>query len=543
MQSPAKLDSSEYAPDRMCVHPFPNADDALAEVAPQRSPEAVDVLLVNPPAPDRGIWIRSQHRVGRRSRENMVWPQCSLAQFAALLMPDYAVEVVDAIATRMSWEEFAALLQRKQPRYYVTQVTAPTLTNDMYGAFLAKSLGATTIAFGTHVTPIPGRTMQAFPALDLAIRGEPELTLRELIDSLEDRAPSDPSLTALLQRTDPEWRPLSSTRRRSPGDLAHVKGLTWRDGAQVRVNPDRPLVPDLDALPLPRHDLLPLEAYRIPMLKGPYTFIVTSRGCPAGCKFCIKHVTYGRCVRLRSPESIMREVRTIYDLGLRNIHMYADLFTVSRDQVMELCRLLVDSPMRIRWTCNSRVDFVDQEMLHAMAQAGCWMISWGIESGNEQILRRVHKGTRLEQVERALLWSKRASIRNWGYFIIGLPGETEATIQETIAYAKRLPLDVALFHIASPHPGTPFFFEVVQNGWFRPGTQWEEVDMDRSTVLDYPGLPAQRLEYWQRRAFREWALRPGPILTYLKSANSLQALRSFADIGWQTLLWLLGFAR
>jgi radical SAM superfamily enzyme YgiQ (UPF0313 family) len=458
-------------------------------------------------------------------------------------MPDYSVEVVDAIATRMTWDEFTALLHRKQPRYYVTQVTAPTLSNDMYGAFLAKSLGATTIAFGTHVTPIPRRTMQAFPALDLVIRGEPELTLRELIDTLENRVPSDPALTGLFQSTDPEWRAPSTTDVHSSRDLAQVKGLVWRDGTQVRVNPDRPLVADLDALPLPRHDLLPLDAYRIPMLRGPYTFIVTSRGCPAGCEFCIKHVTYGRCVRLRSPESIMREVHMIYDLGLRNIHMYADLFTVSRDQVMELCALLVDSGMRIRWTCNSRVDFVDQEMLQAMAEAGCWMISWGIESGNEQILRRVHKGTRREQVERALRWSKQAGIRNWGYFIIGLPGETEETIQQTIAFAKQLPLDVALFHIAAPHPGTPFFFNVVENGWFRPGTQWEEVDMDRSTVLDYPDLPADRLEYWQRRAFREWALRPGPILTYLKSANSLQTLRSFADIGWQTLLWILGFAR
>ena len=525
------------------MHPFPNADSALAKVAPQRSPEAVDVLLVNPPAPDRGIWIRSQHRVGRRSRENMVWPQCSLAQFAALLMPDYSVEIVDAIATRMTWEAFTVLLQRKQPRYYVTQVTAPTLSNDMYGAFLAKSLGATTIAFGTHVTPIPGRTMEAFPALDLVIRGEPELTLRELIDSLEGRIPSDPGLTALLQNTDPEWQSLSAAEERSRHDLAHVKGLVWRHEGRITINPDRPLIPDLDALPLPRHDMLPLDAYRIPMLRGPYSFIVTSRGCPAGCAFCIKHVTYGRCVRLRSPESIMREVRLLYDLGLRNVHMYSDLFTVSRDQVMGLCRLLMDSPMRVKWTCNSRVDFVDEGMLQAMARAGCWMISWGIESGNEQILKRVHKGIQLEQVERALRWSKQAAIRNWGYFVIGLPGETEDTIRETIAYAKQLPLDVALFHIAAPHPGTPFFFEVVENAWFRPGTQWEEVDMDRSTVLDYPDLPAHRLEYWQRRAFREWALRPGPVLTYLRSANSVQALRSFVDIGWQTLLWLLGFAR
>jgi anaerobic magnesium-protoporphyrin IX monomethyl ester cyclase len=519
---------------------FPNADEALRLIAPQRGSEAVDVLLVNPPAPDGGIWIRSQHRVGRRSRENMVWPQCSLAQFAALLMPDYTVEVVDAIATRMTWSEFHDLLRRKQPRFYVTQVTAPTLTNDMYGAFLAKSLGARTIAFGTHVTPIPGRTMEAFPALDFVVRGEPELTLRELIDALEGREPTDPQVARLFRDTDLEWEPPSSWGQDEPAALARVKGLVWRRDGRLVFNADRPFIANLDDLPLPRHDLLPLNTYRIPMLKGPYSFIVTSRGCPGGCKFCIKHVSYQSCIRLRSPESIMKEIRVLYDLGLRNVHMYADLFTISREQVMELCRLIVESGLRIKWTCNSRVDFVDQEMLQAMVEAGCWMISWGIESANERILRGVHKGTNLEQITRAVNWSKKAGILNWGYFIIGLPGETEETIQETIALSKKLPLDLVLFHIAAPYPGTPFFFEVVDNHWFRSGTQWEEVDMDRSTVLDYPGLPAERLEYWQRRAFREWAMRPGPVLTYLRSLNSLGAVRSFFEIGWQTFKWILG---
>ncbi len=522
---------------------FPGADAALRRIAPQRGPEAVDILLVNPPAPDRAIWIRSQHRVGRRSRENMIWPQCSLAQFAALLISDYnRVEIVDAIATRMTWQEFHDLLRRKQPRYYLTQVTAPTLTNDMYGVFLAKSLGARTIAFGTHVTPIPGRTMEAFPSLDFVLRGEPELTLRELIDSLEGRQLEDVQLVKLFRDTDPGWRPLSASEAREREDLSHVKGLVWRRDGQVTFNADRPFIANLDGLPLPRHDMLPLEAYRIPMLKGPYSFIVTSRGCTGGCRFCIKHVSYQYSIRLRSPENIVAEIEMLCDLGVRNIHMYADSFTVSRDQVMGLCRLIIESGIEIRWTCNSRVDYVDEEMLQTMARAGCWTISWGIESGNEQILRRVRKGTDPQKVARALAWSKRAGIRNWGYFIIGLPGETEETIQETIAFSKKLPLDLALFHIAAPYPGTPFFFEVVENNWFRPGTQWEEIDMDRSTVLDYPGLPAERLEYWQRRAFREWAMRPGPILTYLKSANSLGALRSFFEIGWQTLSWILGFA-
>ena len=147
---------------------FPNADEAVRDEA--RPEGAVDILLVNPPAPDRGIWIRSQHRVGRRSREGMIWPQVSLAQMAALF-PDYRVDVVDAIPHRMTWEAFEQLLRQKQPRYYVTQVTAPTLQNDMRGVFLAKSLGATTVAFGTHVTPMPRATMAAFPALDFVLRG------------------------------------------------------------------------------------------------------------------------------------------------------------------------------------------------------------------------------------------------------------------------------------------------------------------------------------------------------------------------------------
>jgi anaerobic magnesium-protoporphyrin IX monomethyl ester cyclase len=504
---------------------FPDISAAIRSASGgDQARSIVDVLLVNPPSPDGGIWIRSQHRVGRRSRENMIWPQVSLAQLAAMLHPDYSVEVVDAIAERMGWETFQQLLRDKRPRYYVTQVTAPTLTNDMYGTFLAKSLGARTIAFGTHVTPMTQETMGPFPSLDFALRGEPELTLRELIDTLEE----------------------TEARGEGAVDLSHVQGLAWRRacpepgrrGGQIVVNADRPFIPNLDDLPLPMHHLLPLDKYRTPMLKGPYTFVVTSRGCPGGCRFCIKHVSYQHSVRVRSPENIMEELWLLKGLGIHNIHMYADLFTVDRQQVMGLCNLILKEGLKIRWMCNSRVDFVDEEMLQLMGKSGCWMIAWGIESANEEVLRRARKGISLEKVERALRWSKAAGIKNFGYFIIGLPGETEETIQQTISFSKKLPLDLALFHIAAPYPGTPFFFEVLENGWFRPGTRWEEVDMDRSTVLDYPGLSAEQLGQAAQRAFREWAMRPGPAWTFLKSVNGLATLKSALSIGLQHLSWI-----
>jgi len=318
-----------------------------------------------------------------------------------------------------------------------------------------------------------------------------------------------------------------------PQPLASILGLAWRDRGEIVINPDRPFIANLDDLPIPLHHLLPLDKQRMPMIRGPFTFIVTSRGCPAGCKFCIKHVSYQTSVRIRSPHLILEELKLLADLGVHNVHMYADLFTVNREQVVELCRLIIESGLKVRWTCNSRVDYVDEEMLQLMGRAGCWYISWGIESANEEILKRARKGYRKEQAIRALRWARAAGIRNWGYFIIGLPGETEETIRETIAYAKALPLDLCLFHIAAPYPGTPFFYEVVENGWFRPGTAWEEVDMDQSTVLDYPGLPAERLEYWQRRATREWSLRPGPILTFLKGMNSWEGFKSALSVAWQ----------
>jgi radical SAM superfamily enzyme YgiQ (UPF0313 family) len=518
---------------------FPNADTIVYQEALQamRPATAVDIVLVNPPTPDGQLWIRSQHRVGRRTRENMVWPQVSLAQMAAMLHPQHKVAIIDANAERIDWPAFTKILDRLQPKYYMTQVTAATLENDMYGCFLAKARGAKTIAFGTHVTPLPRETMRPYPALDFVLLGEPDLTIRDLLDHLEGKIDQRPSsIQKLFYDHDAEYTPAISEDGRV--HMHSIKGLVWRQEDDIVVNPIRPFIKDLDALPLPMHELLPLQQYRMPYIKGPFTFIVTSRGCPAGCTYCIKHVSYQYSVRVRSPENIMQELWTLKQLGMPNIHMYADLFTVNREQVVRLCQLMIKENIQLKWTCNSRVDYVDEEMLNLMGQAGCRLISWGIESGNEQILRHARKGAYPDKVERALRWAKQAGIMNWGYFIIGLPQETEATIRDTIDFSKKLPLDIALFHVAAPYPGTPFFFEVVENNWFRKGTRWEQVDMDKGTVLDYGNLSAEQLLYWQKRAFREWALRPGPFLTYLKLlVYDFRTFKTALNVGLQTLSW------
>ncbi|RIK33691.1 MAG: radical SAM protein, partial [Chloroflexi bacterium] len=271
---------------------FPDAGASVQTLTSSTRPSGtVDILLVNPPTPDGAIWIRSQHRVGRRSRENMIWPQVSLAQLAAILMPEYKVEIIDANAMRMGWGEFERLLEEKRPKYYLTQVTAPTLRNDMYGVFLAKALGAKTMAFGTHVTPMTLETMRPFPALDFVLRGEPEMTLRELLDRLEKKTPSNPKVAKMLAETSQlQVRRLGTETVADQFPVqdpklpyASILGLAWRKGNEIIINPDRPFIPNLDDLPIPAHEMLPLDKQRMPMMKGPFTFIVTSRGCPAGC--------------------------------------------------------------------------------------------------------------------------------------------------------------------------------------------------------------------------------------------------------------------
>jgi len=167
---------------------YPNVDNIVRQglLERPRSENTVDIILVNPPTPDRELWIHTQHRVGRRTRENMVWLQVPLAQMAALFHPTFKVQIIDPIVERMSWSEVINKLVDYQPRYNMPQLTAPTLENDMYGCFLAKACLAITIIFGTHVTPLPHQTMNPYPSL-VKCWMENRLTIRDLLDHFEGK--------------------------------------------------------------------------------------------------------------------------------------------------------------------------------------------------------------------------------------------------------------------------------------------------------------------------------------------------------------------
>ena len=495
----------------------PEPAESLSVADPSRY---LDLMFVNPPSPEGETWIRCQHRASQRAPDGTVWPQTALAQLAALF-PDRQVTILDANARRLDWAQVEAEIVRRQPRWYVTQVAGPTLANDLRGAALAKGVGANTVAFGPVVTPVAQDLLRRFPALDYVLCGEPEVTLRELVDTVDSHwEQRPPEIAQLCQQ---------GKREPWPRTLGAVRGLCWRHEGAAIVNAPRPLISRLDDLPLPAHSLLPLGAYRAPAIQAPAAMVVTGRGCPGNCCFCLKHVVTGRTVRLRSPAAIVEELLLLQKLGVRHVYMQADLVTVCRDQVAHLCRLIASEGLRLAWSCSARVDSVDQELLQLMGRAGCQCITWAIESGNDVLLWRIGKGTRTKGVEQVLAWAREAGIRSWGSFILGLPGETEGTIQQTVALAKKLDLERVTFDLAVPRPGTPFWEQATLKRWLRPEARWEDGDVCGPAILDYPWLRAARLDLWLERAYREWALRPGSQWGQLRHLTPARASSSLSS--------------
>lgn len=521
--------------------------------------QRLDVLVLNPPSPDGDLFLRDIARVGRRTRDGIIWPQTALAQIGAVMQEaGYTVDVIDAIGLGMTWPEFEKYMWKHKPRYMIIHATAPTLTNDMRTTFVGKAVGTISMAIGTHVTPMTRETLESYPTLDVVIRGEPEMTILDVVRTIDRTVEQTGELEKVeVGNADLKapWRKMPfpdasylTTRGRflgvSPQTLAQAlretQGVGFRDEhGEIQINQDRPFIANLDDLPIPLHHKLPWQKYKVPIVGGPYTFVLSSRGCPAGCRYCIKHVTYQSSVRHRSPDHVLKELYLLKEMGMHHIHFEADLFTVQKEFVYDLCNAIIKDGIKIRWSCNSRVDFVDEAELRLMKQAGCFMIAWGLESGSEAVLKRARKGTTPARIREAITWSHKAGIKNWGYFIIGLPGETVESIQQTIALAKSIPVDIALFHIATPYPGTPFYYEAVANGWIKMN-QWEDYDMYSHTVLNYPDLSSKDLEYWAKRAAREWSLRPGPMLTFLKGASNPETLGSLIKIGVNHLKWMGG---
>jgi radical SAM superfamily enzyme YgiQ (UPF0313 family) len=400
--------------------------------------------------------------------------------------------VLDAIALQLDQERTIAAVTRFNPDVLGLSVSTPQLESSLELAryWKAKRPEARIVLGGAHVSALPGDTMRRDDSVDFEIYGEGELTFKELLARLD-----------------------------SGESLDTVKGLAFRRDGEVTVNPPREFIDDLDALPMPAYDLLPMDRYAIPQQKRtPFCSIITSRGCPYNCIYCSVKCIHGRRYRTKSPESVVAEMEHLHRrYGIREIMIKDSIFTVDRRRVKQICDAIREKRLDIVWSCNSRVDLNESEVLASLKSAGCWLVQYGVESGDEGILAAARRKMKRNDIKAAFELSHAAGLDTHAFFIIGLPGETPRTCDATIEFARDLNPTYAGFSIAIPYPGTQLYQWAKENATYLE-SDWKQFKMDRA-VFETPQFSRADMTAYQKKAYLRFYLNPRNIAKRLRRIN------------------------
>jgi anaerobic magnesium-protoporphyrin IX monomethyl ester cyclase len=457
------------------------------------------VLVTNPPWPGEGYGARSDVRwPHKRSDKYLEYPIYLAYIVAVLEEADVEVGFVDGVMEEMSIADFARAVSNIGPDLVVIECSTPSINYDLGTARAVKaSLESTTVALiGSHSTFFHEQILTDHPAVDAICRGEAEMTVKEL------------ALT--LARGD---------------ELSQVQGLTYREGGEVRVNPARPLVEDLDSLPFPARHIVRHDGYRAAIYAGDCpTAMVSSRGCPYHCTYCLWPDTlYGHKFRARSAANVVDEMEhVVREYGVDEIYFDDDCLTLNKKRVLDMCRLLLERGVDVKWIVQSRVDTVDREVLTAMKEAGCHYILFGVESGSPKMLEIMKKRISLDRVRQAFKDCRELGIKTQAFFLFGVPGETQETVEETIEFAKEIDADSTQFAIVIPHPGTELYETCMEHGWL-VYDGWEDFAAENS-LIETDELTREDVEQARIRAYRRYYFRPKFV------ARSLLGTRSVQDI-------------
>ncbi|RJP80618.1 MAG: radical SAM protein [Candidatus Zixiibacteriota bacterium] len=469
------------------------------------------VHLINPPSPGQFGFTREGRCMQKEGVWTTTWPPISLTQTAAVLRArGHQVKVNDCSVEGIDTEKLKGELKAFQPDLLVMNSTTPSLNFDLTIPPQAREVlpGVKIAAFGIHAGTLPDEVFAMTGALDFIVRGEPEMTIADLADALAGKLP-----------------------------LEQVAGLSRRVDGAVQHTPDRGFIPVLDEMPYPAWDLVNLENYQLPFSGRRFLMVTTARGCPYDCVYCVAQSYYGKKIRARKPARIVDELEHMgAQYGVKDFFFWSESFTIIRAAIKELCREILRRNLKVRWVCNSRVDNIDLELLELMKQAGCWMISYGIESGEQAILDAIKKDITIKQVQEAVRLTRKVGFQIAGHFVLGLPGETPATLKKTYNFACSLDLDYAQFYCASPWPGSEFYRMAVESGWLA-STDWEQYEQDHS-VTNYPGLPAEEITRFRNWATRRYYLRPRIVWRTLRRINSPQELLHFLRMLRAFLTWV-----
>jgi anaerobic magnesium-protoporphyrin IX monomethyl ester cyclase len=423
---------------------------------------------------------------------------CYLAAYARVQHPDVRFRILDAEILGLSHEQTVEEAASYHPD--LIGVTANTCVFDsvirLVGLLKNRLPDVPVMIGGPHPSAMPEQSLRDSLA-DFAAIGEGEITFTEVITQLREK--------------DEDW--------------SKINGLGFRNtSGEIHINELRVLVKDLDAVPFPARDLVDSKLYSPPPTKrvslGPNTLIATSRGCPYQCGFCAAQTVWTRKIRTRKPVRVVAELKECVEkFGIRSFNFTDEFFTADKNRVLEICRLICEQKLNVAWICSARAQHLDRETLEAMREAGCREISYGIESGNQDILKRIDKSLDLDEAIRVVELTKKVGIMTHASYILGYIGETEDTIKDTIRFAMKLNTEIAAFFIASPLPGTPLYREAREKGYLRQDAAWRDYSplSNRQSVLTFPWLSHTTIRKWHRKALRSYYLRPRYILSRLLS--------------------------
>ena len=452
------------------------------------------IFFFNPPF---GMYQRGETRCQAEIKESAavtLRPPNNLAYLAALALKEgFECKIRDYPAERGKLESFIEDLRNWEPNILVGAVTTPSLPEDKKCLQSAKEIcpSITTVIFGAHIPTAPKENLEKEleGPVDIAIFGEEEAVFQDLLRA---------------------WK--------SNGNLEKVKGILWWEGKILKRNPPHSFWEVLDTLPFPARHLLKNRLYLFPDGEAMAT-IQVSRGCPYQCIYCLAPIISGRKLRKRTPPNILQELKECVETyNIRRFFFRADTFTLDSQWVEELCQLILEEGLDIKWVANARVAPLKKNTLQWMKKAGCILVAFGIESGNEESLHKMRKDITLQEAKIAVKWAKEVGLKTYGFFMMGFPWETERHIQDTINFSLELPIDFAEYHIVIPYEGTPLY-ELCRE---------KELIPEKVVGYDYFAHPIVRTEFverdkliaMRREAIKKFYFRPNYIIsTFMKAEN------------------------
>ena len=458
------------------------------------------VLLVYPPSPV----INREDRCQQPTKELLVIPP----------LPPTDLMYLAAIAEQCGYEvmirdysqggNFEVDLKEFQPDFLVANIATPTFQSDMMAIKLAKDINPSicTIVKGAPFLTYNTNTIYENPFIDYVIIGEAEFTLKEILEGVPNN---------------------------------EILGSCYRENFQPIKNEKRPFIENLDELPFPARHLVDNSIYRRPDNGKVQAVVKVARGCPFHCFFCLATPVSGAKVRKRSPENIVAELKECVEkYNIRNFLFWSDIFNLDREWTLELCKKIIESGLKITWSSNTRADTMDDEMAKMMYKSGCRLVSIGVESGSQKMLDKIGKKITLDNIRNTVKILKKNKIKIYNYFVIGLPWETEETVEETIKFAIELDSNFISFYTATPLPGTKYFAYAMLNKLVEGNLDFRSAYYE--PVVRSESLSKERIFELHKQAVKRFYLRPKFIFKTLLSLRSFAEFKNYFIAGMNLLI-------